>query len=210
MNERMAGDGWKTEWEASGGVLRGWINEEASRKQARPRPWMPLMMAGARRLYVRGLKERRVQRRVFRRAEAEGEESENKARGFSLSSYPSAHAVASRSCACGESETNDDSSFFFTFIRHLSLIAPAFQPSMKMNRLCTPGKVSVNHVNGRRECSANSSIEMIILPGNGEELVAVLMMSQANATDGAQRQQIAQVSSLCKTTLPGGTAQHSS
>jgi hypothetical protein len=30
----MAEDGWKTEWEASGGVLRGWINEEASRKQA--------------------------------------------------------------------------------------------------------------------------------------------------------------------------------
>jgi hypothetical protein len=82
MNERMAGDGWKTEWEASGGVLRGWINEEASRKQARPRPWMPLMMAGARRLYVRGLKERRVQRRVFRRAEAEGGRKREQSEGI--------------------------------------------------------------------------------------------------------------------------------
>jgi hypothetical protein len=111
--------------------------------------WMPLMMAGARRLYVQGLKERRVQRRAFRRAEA-GE----KARGFSLRSYPSAHAVASRSCACGESETNDDSSLFFHFHScHLCLIAPAFQPWVKMNRLCTPTKVSVTHVNGRRECA---------------------------------------------------------
>jgi hypothetical protein len=46
--------------------------------------------------------ERRVQRRAFHRAEAEREESENKAKGSSshLPIPPLPDAVASRSCAC--------------------------------------------------------------------------------------------------------------
>jgi hypothetical protein len=121
--------------------------------------WMPLMMAGARRLYVQGLKERRVQRRAFRRAET-GE----KARGFSLRSYPSAHAVASRSCACGESETSDDSSLFFSLSFVSSLFDCSCISAVGENEQIVHANQGFSYSCKRkaRMCSANSSIEMII------------------------------------------------